>query len=193
MTLSESQSVHEKSGSTIIELWQKREQKEENEARKKSSPRFAEKPSQLSSEEMPGIQKIKKSNPKNKSKVKEIVNNFEEIFQPKENLKSKIAIIENDKTSRKLFPIFRPGQIPQVQAEVTPSRRKKKNRKVDNKANTSQSYGSIREHLILLDTEQSDISMKIKGTSYGIKKVRENKQKYDPGPTERTKISQDDL
>ena len=83
--------------------------------------------------------------------------------------------------------------MPQVQGEVTPSRRKKKSRKFENKANPSLSYGSIREHLILLDTERSDIIMKIKGTSSGIKKERENKWKYDPGPTERTKISQDDL
>ena len=145
------------------------------------------------SEEKPGNHKIKifeKSSPKRKLKVKEIVNNFEEFFQPKENLKSEISFIENDQNSKKLFPIFLPSRIAQVQEKVAPSRSKKKERKFENKANP---YGSIKDHLILLSTPQSERSKQINGTSFGIKKESENNWKHDLGPKDRTKISQDSI
>ena len=195
VTLSVSQPVQEKPGrkSTIVEFWKKREKKENEEARKKSPPKHAEKPNQFLSEEKPGNHKIKifeKSSPKRKLKVKEIVNDFEEFFQPKENLKSEISFIENDQNSKQLFPIFLPSRIAQVQEKVAPSRSKKKERKFENKANP---YGSIKDHLILLSTPQSEASKQINGTSFGIKKESENNWKHDPGPKDRTKISQDSI
>ena len=212
-TLSVSQSVQQRprSKNTILELWKKREKKDEEEkeeTRKKVArtqkeeeniPRLAEKQNQIPCEEKPGVARtnfnLKKTIPKTKLVVKEIVNNFEENIQPRETFKSKFNFKENlpkskeenARINKKIFPIFLAGQISKVQEKVVPSSSRKKLRKPEKKAYPS--YGSIREHLI----PQIKTSNRSTGTSSGIKikNGSDNKLKAIRTPQEGAKFSQD--